>query len=532
MTADRSHPRDGGTFAALRLPLFATLLTVQLVNAIAVWAHVVSVQWMLTTRGESATIISLAPAAMALPFLVLALPAGAVVGFASRERLLAAGMFASALAAGAGALLSAVGVDHAVLLIGTIVVVGGALTVVGVAWQSLLPELVERRLLPSATVLDGAVYNVARAVGPLSAGLGLAASGPTPTFLGVSALFAAGGTVLVVTELRRPGRRSTWRPIIPEIAQGLRFARYSPWTRRLLGRMVMFGLPASALWALIPLVVHDRLGLDSRGFGLVMAIVGTGAVVATVVLPPLRRRLSVPAFATWGSFVYAVALAVLGIGTSPVLVGAVLLLGGVAWVGVQSTWMILAHEALPSWVRPRIIALLLFLFQGTQAIGSLFWGMVADAVGLSGSLMAATALMLLSIAILFRAGLGSSVGIEPDPAEIDEALRRQLDVDHEGELLIRYEYTVDPGRSQDFLAAVEQLRLSRLRLGAREWGLAPHPEHAGRFVECYRVTSREDWWEQESVRLTVPEQRLRIAVHHTATHVRGPCAAPLPPTTR
>ena len=532
MTADRPRPRGAGTFAALRMRLFTVLLTVQLVNAIAVWAHVVTVQWTLTERGESATVVSLAPAAMALPFLLLALPVGAVVGFASRERMQAAAMVASALSAGAGALLSAVGSDHAALLIATVVVVGSALVVVGVAWQSLLHDLVNRGLLPSATVLDGAIYNVARAVGPLLAGLGLGLHGSTTTFLAISALFTACGAMFIAIEARRPGRRQARRPIVREIVDGLRFARYSPWTRRLLLRMVMFGFPASALWALISLVVHDQLGLDSRGFGLIMAVVGTGAVVATFVLPPLRRRLSVPAFAAWGSFVYAVTLAVLGLGSSPVLVGTTLLFGGVAWVGVQSTWMMLAHQALPTWVRPRIIALLLFLFQGTQAIGSLAWGLVADAIGLSGSLIVATALMLCSIAILLHAGLGSSVGIEPDPAEIDEAWRRQLDVDHEGELLIRYEYTVDPDQNGDFLAAVEQLRMSRLRLGAREWKLWRHPELAGGFVETYRVTSREDWWEQESVRLTVPEQRLRTAVHLTATHVRGPHAAPVPRTTR
>ena len=63
-------------------------------------------------------------------------------------------------------LVSAVRADHAALLLATVVVVGAALVVVGVAWQSLLPDLVDRALLPSAAVLDGAVYNVARARRP------------------------------------------------------------------------------------------------------------------------------------------------------------------------------------------------------------------------------------------------------------------------------------------------------------------------------------------------------------------------------
>jgi predicted MFS family arabinose efflux permease len=526
VTEDPAGPPSASPFAALRLRLFAVLLGVQLVNAIAVWAHVVGVQWTLTARGESATVVALAPAAMALPFLLFALPAGAVVGFASRERMQAAAMAASGLSAGAGALLSVVGADHAALLIATVVVVGSALVLVGVAWQSLLPDLVHRGLLPSATVLDGAIYNVARAVGPLLAGLVLGLRGSTETFAVVSALFLTGAAVLLVVELRRPGRRRKRRPILRDVVDGLRFARYSPWTRRLLTRMVMFGLPASALWALISLVVHDRLGLGSSGFGVVMALVGAGAVGATVVLPPLRSRLSVSAFAAGGSSVYAATLLVLGLGTDPALVGGVLVLGGVAWVGVQSTWMMLAHQALPDWVRPRVIALLLFLFQGTQAVGSLVWGLVADLVGLPGALLAAAVLMGLSILVLLRAGLGSSAGIEPHPAEVDEALHRQLLEAHDGELVVRYDYLVEPTRGGEFAETMARLRLSRLRLGARAWHLRPHPRHPHTFVETYRVPSRQDLVEQESVRLTVPEERLRLETRQVATTVHGPRTFP------
>ena len=515
-----------GTFAALRLRIFAVLLAVQLVNATAVWAHVVTVQWTLTARGESATVVSLAPAAMALPFLVLALPVGAVVGFASRERLLSAAMVASALSAVAGATLSATGADHAAFLVATVVVVGAALVVVGVAWQSLLPDLVHRGQLSSATVLDGAIYNVARAIGPLLAGVGLGLLGPTWTFLGTSVLFAVGGAVLLLIEVRRPGRKRPRRPLLREIVDGLRFARYSPWTRRLLLRMVMFGLPASALWALISLVVHDRLDLGSRGFGVVMALVGSGAVLATFVLPPLRRRLSVAAFAAWGSLAYASTLLTMGLSTNAVLVGCVLTLGGVAWVGVQSTWMMLAHQALPDWVRPRIIALLLFLFQGTQAVGSLLWGVAADVIGLPAALVAATGLMVVSILVLLRGGLGSSAGIEPDLAEVDEALRRNLDAAHDGELVVRYDYQVEPGRSAEFATTMAALRLSRLRLGARGWRLSPDSGRPGVFVETYRVSSRDELLEQESGRLTVPEERLRTAARAAAVRVCGPQMSP------
>jgi hypothetical protein len=93
---------------------------------------------------------------------------------------------------------------------------------------------------------------------------------------------------------------------------------------------------------------------------------------------------------------------------------------------------------------------------------------------------------------------------------------------------VRYEYAVPHPRLSAFGAAIERLRMSRLRLGARDWLLTPHPHRADVFVETYRVSSRQDLVEQESVRLTIPEARLRTAVRVTATEVRGPLTSPAP----
>ncbi|MFC6152842.1 MFS transporter [Nocardioides yefusunii] len=513
---------------ALRVRLFALLMTVQLVNAIAVWAHVVTVQWTLTERGESAAVVSLAPASLALPFLLLSLPVGAWVGFAPRGRLLIASTAASVLAALVGAALGAAGDLHWTAMVGTVLVVGAALVVTGVTWQAMIPDVVGRHLMGSASVVDGSAYNVARAVGPLLAGVGLGWVGVSGTFVAVSLLFGACTLVLLVVEVRHPSARGPRRPIVGEMLGGLRFTRHSPWTRRLLTRMVCFGLPASALWALVSLVVHDRLGLGSTGFGVVMALVGSGAVVATFVLPPLRGRLSVPVFAALGSGLYALTLLVMGLVTVPAVVGGVLVLGGVAWVGVQSTWMTLAQQALPEWVRPRVIALLLFLFQGTQAIGSFAWGVVADLVGLPAALVAAAVAMCASIVVLLRLGLASAEGIEPVLVEADDAthgLLTSLSDLEPGPIEVTHHYSVLPGRSDDFVRAMEPLRLSRLRTGATRWRLhepAGGAHAASPWVENYVLVDPVELFAQETERLTVPEMRLRTAVHLLADRVEGP----------
>jgi hypothetical protein len=128
--------------------------------------------------------------------------------------------------------------------------------------------------------------------------------------------------------------------------------------------------------------------------------------------------------------------------------------------------------------------------------------------------------------VLIRAGLGSSAGIEPDLTEIDEAVHQQLHEAGEGELVVRYDYVVQPAAGDQFAEAMARLRLSRLRLGARAWRLQPHPRHPHSYLETYRVSSRQDLLEQESVRLTIPEERLRLAARQVATRVHGPQTFP------
>lgn len=521
MTAGREM-RHRGPRAALRVRAFRLLLCVQLVNAIAVWIHVVGVQWLLTERGEPATIVALAPAAMAVPFLLLALPVGVVVSHAARERLLVRATLASAIASLAAVVLVAADADDAVPLLLTVLVVGGALVVVGVAWQSMVPELVDRALVPAAVLLDGAVFNMARALGPLLAGVVLGLSGPLPLFAGISATFAACVALLLLVGTPTAPRAGRTESVLAAMRGALWFVRHSPWTTGLLLRMVMFGLPASALWALIPLAVHERLQLDSAGFGATMALLGAGSVAAALALGRVRERVSVHLFVATLAGGYALTLAALGsVGGLGVLVP-FLVLGGVGWVAVQSTWMMLAHQALPEWVRPRVVALLLMLFQGTQAIGALLWGAVADLLGVGPALLVAAAVLAAYSTALLVLGMRSSAGIEPLLATPDPAIAALVGRAGDGELLVRHEYVVATAEHDDFRRAIDALRLSRLRTGARSWELACDPERPGTWLETYLVRDRDLLLEQETSRLTVPEMRLRDAVRSTTTRSAGP----------
>jgi len=512
----RSHGNGGpggslSPLLALRFVRFRVLVTIQLANAIGVWMHVVAAQWILTESGRSATEVAAVPAAMSVPFLLLCLPIGAVAGRMSPVRMMASATALSALASSCAALLASTRPGSLWLLLLTVVGIGSGLVALAIAWQTQIPRLVDRRAVGSAALVDGATFNLARAVGPVAGGLCLSLLAATATFVVTAVLFAACAACIAGVAPRKPLATATRETLVQSIRGGLRFTRHSPWTRRLLLRLCLFGLPSAALWALLPLVVHQRLGLAANGFGLLFGVVGVGAVGGTAVLTPLRARLTVNQFGFVGSMLFAAMLLGLALASEVWVVAGLLVLGGASWVGVQTTWMAAAHQALPDWVRPRIIALILLAFQGCQALGALLWGAAADLVGLQWALGAAATLMGLAALGFLRHGLYPSAGIEPEPAAtVLPALSSGVEPDR----AIRVEVTYQPRAAEvaAFLAAVDALRLSRLRLGAGGWELLVDPKEPDAYVESFPVGSWADYVAAETVRLTVPEQRLRERV--------------------
>jgi predicted MFS family arabinose efflux permease len=504
-------------FLALRFVRFRVLVMIQLANAVGVWMHVVAAQWIMTEAGRSATEVAAVPAAMSLPFFLLCLPVGAVAGRLSPVRMMASATALSAVASCCAAVLAWTRPDSFWLLLLTVVGIGSGLVALAIAWQSQIPHLVERRAVGSAALVDGVTFNLARAIGPIAGGLGLSLLGAPATFVVTAVLFTLCATCIAGVAPRRPLATPTRETLVQSIKGGLRFTRHSPWTRRLLLRLCLFGLPSAALWALLPLVVHQRLGLAANGFGLLFGAVGLGAIGGTVVLTPLRARLTVNQFGFVGSAMFAAMLLGLALASNVWVVACLLVLGGASWVGVQTTWMTAAHQALPDWVRPRIIALILLAFQGCQALGALLWGVAADLAGIEWALCGAAALMGLAALGFLRNGLHPSAGIEPEPADV-VAPSLGNDVLPEGAIRVEVTYVPRTGQVAAFLEAIEALRLSRLRLGAGGWELLVDLAVPGAYVETFPVGSWADYVAAETVRLTVPEQRLRERVRLLLQH--------------
>jgi MFS family permease len=313
---------------------------------------------------------------------------------------------------------------------------------------------------------------------------------------------------------RRPPTSTVRRErFLPALRAGGRYVRNEPVVRRVLLRLTLFTVPAMALWALLPLVATQRLGLGAGGYGALFGALGLGAVSGGIALGPVRARLSTNSMLGVAITAYSAALAGLGLTTTFVVALCVLVLSGIAWVALLSTMMSELQLFLPVWVRARGLALFMVTFFATQAAGSILWGVVAGRAGLSVALLVAAALLLVGAAVGLVLVVPETAHLDRRPSVYWSEPRLAFDADLDaGPVLVTIAYTVTPEREEAFLAALDELRRSRRRTGASRWEIYRDAEEPDRFVEMFSVPSWDEHLRQHEGRLTAADQAAEEAV--------------------
>ncbi len=488
------------------------------VSSIGSWAQTVGAQWLFVDDPNGATIVTLVQTASTLPMMLLALPAGVLADAFDRRWLLFGVQTYFVVVAVLLTVLTAAGLMPPALLLSFTFAIGAGQAVLATTWQAMITELVPRSELAAATRLDMVSVNVARAAGPALAGFVIARWGIPPVF--AMTAVTAGFLALVLLAWPRPRVRHGERePFIPALVAGGRYVRHEPVVRRILLRFATYIWPACAVWALLPLIASDLLGLDADGYGLLFASLGFGAVIGALCLGWVRQHLSSTAVLGLAGVSFALAFGSLAVAPNGWVAIPLLVVCGFGWTATVATIISELQLFLPGWVRARAIAIYLMVFLGSQAVAAPIWGQVTQHLGLRVAIVAAAVLVAASAAgglvlkvpesqHLDRAPLAywgvAPVVLEPEPMA--------------GPIVVSIEYEVSPDDEADFLLAMESMRRSRLRSGASRWDLYRVGERPDLFLEQFQVPTWQEHQRQHDGRLTGEDQ----AIEDTAfSHIVG-----------
>ena len=471
--------------------------------------------WMMVELTGSSFLAALVQTAVFLPMFLLALPAGVLADTTDRRRLILGSLAVQAVAAALLAGLVMAGVTGPGTLLCLTFVAGCCTALLSPAWNSAVGDSVPRSELPQAITSVGIAYNAARALGPAIAGLVFANLGAGWIFV-----ISVATTLVMMQGIRRwpprphPPSRLPAERLWGGILSALRFARHSEIILAQLLRTMAYSSTGSALWALLPIIGQRRLGLGAAGFGLLMGCLGIGAVAAGLVIGRLRVWAGLERLVAGGCLLFALAMLVAAFSREPALVYGALVMGGAAWMAVMSTFNTATQTSVPPWVRARAMALHTLSALGSFAIGSAFWGGVADVAGLAPALCAAAALMAAGVLLArpFPLRMGDVPAVTQAVPWEDLFVADEPHPDA-GPVAVEIGYRIRAEETAAFLEAVSLLKAPRRRDGATFWRIYRDLGDPSRYVERFIVTSWADYLHQRA--------RATVADHDQELLVRG-----------
>ncbi|MCL6092097.1 MAG: MFS transporter [Actinobacteria bacterium] len=398
---DRAPSRSA--WDPLRGPLFRVLWAAALASSMGSWVEGVTVMWRMAALTGSPLLVSLVQTAGSLAIVALAVPAGAISDLWPRKVVLALTQGWAVATMVVFAVAAALGVLGPVVILVLTFSLGLATTLGWPAWQMTLPEVALPTQMPAAVALNSAQWNIAQVLGPLLTGVVLAKAGASAA-LGLSALGFAGFFGAAV--LWRPARVAPKGGLVQVHIAGraaLRYARRSRALRGVLARTVLFVLPGSAMLALLPLVARRRLHEGASGYGLLLSLLGAGALLAVALLP--RLGLLGPKALLWlGMLLLAATLTVAGLSRSPWVVWPDLFVAGTAWLVVPTTLVVVVQRVTPVRARSRGLGTYLVTYQAALAAGSAVSGVVAGQFGIPTTFLSAAGALVLCAVVAARTG--------------------------------------------------------------------------------------------------------------------------------
>lgn len=350
---------------------------------------------------RSPTVIAGLTFAATLPWLLFALPAGALADRLDRRTAMMAANSCRALVLTALVIVSLLGGGSMIALYAVALCAGIAETIYDTSAQSIVPQLLSRDQLSRGNARLFAVELTANEfAGPPLAGL-LAALGAAIAFTAPAALWALAVVVLLLIRGRFRIARDRSTTLRTDIAEGLRFL----WRNRILRTLAMmvglFNFATNATFAIFVLFavgIQSPMRLSEQAYGILLTSTAVGSVVGSFLAARLERRLGRARSLVLAYVTGALLVGIPALTTNPYLIGAAFFIGGVGIVIGNVIGVSLRQRITPDRLLGRVNSGFRLVAWGTRPLGAAVGGVLAQILGLRAvfGMMAMIMLALLS----------------------------------------------------------------------------------------------------------------------------------------
>ncbi|WP_438750815.1 MFS transporter [Pararhizobium sp. O133] len=448
----------------------------------------VGAAWMMTSITSSANMVALVQASTSLPIMLFSLVSGALADNFDRRRIMLVAQCFMLLVSGLLTVFAYYGLITPWLLLLFTFLIGCGTALNNPSWQASVGDMVPRDVLPAAVALNSMGFNITRSVGPAIGGVIVAAAGAAAAFAANTLSYFA-----ILFALVRWRREETLSALPREsmgraISAGLRYVAMSPNIGKVLVRGFVFGLSASAILALLPLVARDLVAGGPLTYGIMLGAFGLGAIGGALLSARLREHMSSEWVVRIAFAGFAISALVTAFSPYGWLTSLALLLSGAGWVLALSLFNTTVQLSTPRWVVGRALSLYQTTTFGGIAAGSWIWGQLADLHGPAAALIISALLMVVGAAIGLRLPLPEFQSLNLDPLNRFSEPLLKLDLKpRSGPIVVMIDYEIADEDVQEFLTAMAERRRIRIRDGAGQWGLMRDLENPTVWTETYHV---------------------------------------------
>ncbi|WP_026613632.1 MFS transporter [Ensifer aridi] len=474
--------------APFRHETFRTIWIASLASNFGGLIQAVGAAWLMTSISQSVNMVALVQASTSLPIMLFSVVSGALADNFDRRRIMLVAQGFMLVVSAVLTIFAYLGLVTPWLLLTFTFLLGCGTALNNPSWQASVGDMVPRDDLPAAVALNSMGFNITRSVGPAIGGAIVAAAGAAAAFAANALSYFA-----ILFALFR------WRPSVPEsrlpretlgraVSAGLRYVAMSPNIGKVLLRGFAFGVSASAILALLPLVARDLVGGGPLTYGIMLGAFGLGAIGGALLSARLREFLTSEAIVRYAFAGFALSALVTAISSEAWLTSLVLTVSGACWVLALSLFNTTVQLSTPRWVVGRALSLYQTTTFGGIAGGSWLWGVTAEQYGAANALIGSCLLMLAGAAIGLRFALPEFTSLNLDPLNRFNEPLLALDLKpRSGPIVVMIDYEIADDDIPEFLKTMAERRRIRIRDGAGHWALMRDLENPTTWTETYHV---------------------------------------------
>jgi MFS family permease len=466
---------------------FRNIWVANLVSSFGALIQGVGAAWMMTALTNSVDLVALVQASTSLPIMLFSLLGGAIADNFPRRRVMLVAQFFMLAVSALLTLSALLGLVTPWLLLTFTFLIGCGTALNNPSWQASVGDLVPRSSVGSAVALNSIGFNLSRSLGPAVGGIIVAVAGAAAAFA-VNLVSYLGLLFVLLRWKPAPAPAGLPREAVgAAMFAGIRYMALSPQLGKVLVRSFIFGLSASSVLALLPVVASQIPGGGPLVYGLLLGAFGLGAVGGALISARLAEQFSSEAIVRLAFVGFAICAAITGLSPSPWLTGLALLLGGACWVLALTLFNVTVQLSTPRWVVGRSLSLYQTATFAGLAAGSWLWGVAGEQFGVGNALIASAIALVIGAAVGLVLSIPPRVMLDLDPANRWQEPQISLPIEpRSGPIVISIEYKIRPQDVREFLRVMAERKRVRMRDGAREWVLRRDLSETDVWVESYK----------------------------------------------